>query len=273
MTTIRLLILDVDGTIAGLSNAVSPRVVEAIQKVQERGIKVAIATGRMYCSASRFQQQIRTLEPLIAYNGAWIQQPGKIERLLHRPVPRDRVAELLEFAQEATAQAPLEVHLYSDDQLFVAQVTSETKAYVGRSGIPANAVGDLRTLLDRDLTKVLMLSPDPEHISTLQQQFRERYTPEDVHITQSTATYLEFTQPYTNKGTAVTYLAQDHYQFDLGEVMAIGDNFNDLEMLQTVGLGVAMGNAPDGVKEVAKWVTESVDEDGVAVAIERFLLA
>ncbi|NEO84338.1 MAG: HAD family phosphatase [Spirulina sp. SIO3F2] len=274
MTNIRLLVLDVDGTIAGPSNQVSPGVLQVLKQVKAQGIKVAIATGRMYCSAYRFHQAIRSTEPLIAYNGAWIQQPGTAQPLLHRTVPSKRVAEIIDFVEQSEAwQTRVEIHLYAEDQLFLSKTTPQAEAYLDRSGVPAQTLTDMRSLLDRDLTKVLLSSADPDVITELMAVFRDRYNPQELHITQSTETYLEFTQSNTNKGTALAYLAQKHYHWPLEQIMAIGDNFNDLEMLQAVGIGVAMGNAPIGVKEQADWVTKSVEADGVVVAVEKFLLS
>lgn len=270
---IRLLILDIDGTIAGQSNAVSPGVCAALEAVMARGILVAIATGRMYCSAQRFRDQIRSREPIIAYNGAWIQHPETGDRLLHRPVPPERLAELLDLADHPDWVDKIDVHVYHDDRLYVREITLQTESYMARSGLPAHPVGDLRQLLDRPLTKLLMLCADTEAIATLLTQCQTAYPPDHLYITQSSPTFLEFTHPQASKGHAVTHLAQDHYGFDLQEVMAIGDNYNDLDMLQAVGLGIAMGDAPEAVKAAADWVAPSVEADGVAVAVQKFLLS
>lgn len=272
MTDIRVLMLDVDGTIAGHANAVSPGVIHALQQVQAAGIKVAIVTGRMYCSALRFHEAIGSTEPLTAYNGAWIQQPGDPEPLLHQPVPTERVIEIVDFVEQPQWRSRVEVHLYSEDKLFLREVTPQTAAYCDRSGVSVNLLEDMRSLFDRDITKTLLSSADPDAITELMGIFRSRYTPQELHITQSTDTYLEFTQSNVNKGTAIAYLAEHHYNLPLSQIMAIGDNFNDLEMLQAAGIGVAMGDAPVGVKEQVDWVTETVDDDGVVVAVEKFLL-
>ncbi|MGC8713558.1 MAG: HAD-IIB family hydrolase, partial [Leptodesmis sp.] len=86
------------------------------------------------------------------------------------------------------------------------------------------------------------------------------------------ATFFEATNPLVNKGTAVQYLAEEYLGLKPENVMTIGDNFNDVEMIQYAGIGVAMGNAPDGVKAMADWVAPTVEEDGVVAAIEQFLL-
>ena len=86
------------------------------------------------------------------------------------------------------------------------------------------------------------------------------------------ATFFEATHPDANKGTAVRYLAESILGLAAHNVMTIGDNFNDVEMLEYAGLGVAMGNAPDQVKAIANWVTLGVEQDGAAAAIEALVL-
>ncbi|MDR9404572.1 MAG: HAD family hydrolase, partial [Halothece sp. Uz-M2-17] len=92
---IRLVILDIDGTISGESNEVNPAVVEALQAAKHQGIQIAIATGRMYCSALYFAQAIGADLPIICYNGAWIRDTQTDKTLWHLPVPRELALELL----------------------------------------------------------------------------------------------------------------------------------------------------------------------------------
>ncbi|MBP0016467.1 MAG: HAD family phosphatase [Cyanobacteria bacterium SBLK] len=267
-----LLVLDVDGTIAGKSNQVSEVVKTAIAEVQNRGIRVAIATGRMYCSALRFHQAIGAQLPLIAYNGAWIQDPTTGEILRHSPLSLQSARELLDYYEDPQWRDRLDVHCYWDDRLYVRESTPYTVEYVKRSGIEANIGGDLRTLLDRPPTKVLALSPDTEAIRQITTHLKNRYLPSEIYLTQSSPNFLEATHPNVNKGTALRFLAEEILGDSLENVMAIGDNYNDLEMLKSVGLGVAMGDAPTEVRKVSQWVAPSVEEDGVAAAIAKFLL-
>jgi Cof subfamily protein (haloacid dehalogenase superfamily) len=164
------------------------------------------------------------------------------------------------------------VHFYIDDQLYVREITAETEAYAARSNIEPIAVGDLRTLLDADLTKILAQSSNVALIDDLLAKLRQRYTPTELYLTKSVDIFLEATHPDVNKGNAVRYLAENILGLHADQVMAIGDNFNDFEMLQYAGIGVAMGNAPEGVQAIANWVAPSVEEDGAAIAIEKFIL-
>ncbi|MHC5826686.1 MAG: HAD-IIB family hydrolase, partial [Nostoc sp.] len=121
-------------------------------------------------------------------------------------------------------------------------------------------------------TKILALSDDTDVIDKLLGNLRRQYTPAELYLTKSVATFFEATNASVNKGTAVRYLAEELLGLQIDNVMAIGDNFNDVEMLEYVGLGVAMGNAPAEVQAIAQWVAPSVEQDGAAVAIEKFLL-
>lgn len=271
-TAIKLLVLDIDGTIAGIDNEIRQPVMQAIRAAQAKGIQVAIATGRMYCSAVRFHQAIGSTLPLMAYQGALIQDPTTQTIYRHWTVPKAMVLQLLDYFEQPELRSLLSVHFYINDQLYVREITPETKEYAIRSNVQPLPVGDLRTALTTEPTKVLALSDDVELITTLLGNLQSRYTPAELYLTKSVATFFEATNPLVSKGTAVRYLAEEHLGLKAENVMTIGDNFNDVEMLEYAGIGVAMGNAPDAVKVLANWVAPDVERDGAAAAIEEFLL-
>ncbi|OUL29398.1 hydrolase [Nostoc sp. T09] len=270
---IKLLVLDIDGTISGKSNTISKPVKQAIAAAQARGIQVAIATGRMYRSALRFHQEISSVLPLAAYQGAWIQDPATQKIHRHLTVSREIASQLLDYFEQPQLRSLLSVHFYINDQLYVRELTRETKIYAERSGITAIPVGDLRQALNHEPTKVLALCDDTDVIDKILGNLRRQYTPAELYLTTSVATFFEATNASVNKGTAVRYLAEELLGLQSTNVMTIGDNFNDLEMLEYAGVGIAMGNAPAAVQAIAQWVAPTVEEDGAAVAIEQFLLS
>lgn len=270
---IKLLVLDIDGTITGHSNTLSVTVKEVIAAVQAKGIKVTIATGRMYCSALRFHREIGSTLPLIAYQGAWIQDPGNGKIHRHLPVSREITQQLLEYFEQPDLRSLLSVHFYINDQLYVREMTKETDNYQQRCGVTAIPVGDLRQLLDHEPTKILALSEDANLTQQLLADLRFRYKPTDLYLTTSVPTFLEAANTHVNKGHAVRYLAEEMLGLESHHVMTIGDNFNDVEMLSYAGISVAMGNAPPEVQAIANWVAPSIELDGAAVAIEKFLLS
>jgi Cof subfamily protein (haloacid dehalogenase superfamily) len=269
---IRLLVLDIDGTIAGKSNDVREPVKQAIRKAQSKGIQVAIATGRMYCSTLRFHAEVGSTLPILAYQGAWIQDPATQTIYQHLPVSSTTAEQLLDYFETEALRSLLSVHFYINDRLYVREITPETRLYAARADIVPNPVGDLRKVLHAESTKVLALSDDTTIIEQLLGSLRQQYTPAELYLTKSVATFFEATHPAANKGTAVRYLAEKLLGLQSHNVMAIGDNFNDVEMLEYAGIGVAMGNAPTDVQAIANWVAPSVEQDGAAAAIEAFIL-
>ncbi len=258
---IRLIVVDVDGTIAGSSNEVNQPVIEAIAAVQSRGIPVALCTGRMYRSAGRFHKAINSTLPLITYNGAWIQEPdgGKLHR--HIPIPEEYALDLLDYLEQPQWRAELSINFYVDDTLYVRELSVETEIYRKRSGITAIAVGDLRTLAPKGTTKILAMGEDPAIIDRLWTDLQIRYRDGGLYFTQSTPSCFEITHRHATKGNATKFLAEELLGLKAENVMAIGDNFNDVTMLTYAGFGVAMGNAPPEVKEIAHWVAPDVESD------------
>ncbi|CCH65505.1 hypothetical protein RINTHM_10450 [Richelia intracellularis HM01] len=269
---IKLLVVDIDGTIVGDDNSVRKIVKQAINRARAKGIRTAIATGRMYCSALQFYKEVISDLPIIAYQGAWIQEPITNVNHCHLVVPRLITEKLLEYFEQPKLRDILSVHFYINDKLYVRELSQDTKAYAQRSGVKPIPVGDLRKTLDNEPTKILALCQDHNIINQLMQNIRYQYNPNQLYLTKSLPTFLEAAHPQVNKGTAVKYLAEEILGLLSRNVMTIGDNFNDLEMIEYAGIGVAMSDAPAPVKAAAQWVAPSFKEDGVAVAINRFLL-
>jgi Cof subfamily protein (haloacid dehalogenase superfamily) len=270
---IRLVVLDIDGTIAGVGNDINPAVRTVVQAVRDKGIQVAIATGRMFHSALRFHQTLQLDLPLMAYQGALIQDPlsGTVHR--HWTLDAAKALHLLDYFEQVDFKHHLSVHAYVNDQLYVRALTPETAQYCDRTGVTAIPVGDLRPLIEtQEPTKLLALSESADHIDVLYTHLRSQYSPAELYLTKSIATFFEATNPLVNKGTAVQYVAEELLGLRAEQVLTIGDNFNDLEMLQYAGIGIAMGSAPLPVQAIADWVAPDVEQDGAAIALEQLLL-
>jgi len=260
------LVLDIDGTIAGPSNQVSEPVRQAIQKAKAAGVRVAIATGRMHRSAERFHYAIGADMPLCSYQGALIRDPDSQKTLKHWSLDWSLAEELLQVLQDQ----PVGVHLYIDDQLYLRELSPLSQAYAERSQVPFQMLSPAQH--GKSPTKILAVSEDTEFLQQLQGSLRQRYSPEQIYLTRSEPIFLEATHAAVNKGNAVRFLAEELLEVSADQVMAIGDGDNDIEMLQYAGIGVAMGNASPALLPHADWVAPPVTEDGVAVAIETFIL-
>jgi len=273
-SAIALLVLDIDGTLCGASNEIAPPTLEAIAAVQDRGVQVAIATGRMYRSALRFQKTIGATLPLVAYQGALIHCPEADRTHLDLRIDRQVALDLLDLYEQPQWRDRLSVHAYDGDRLYVRELTPGSRRYAERTRVQPEVIGDLRPLLDREpsVTKLLALSPNPDEIAELWPQVEAQFRDRPVYLTRSNAWFIEAAHPNAHKGHGVRYLAENVLGLTADQVMFVGDNFNDFEAITYAGLGVAMGDAPDPVKAIAQWVAPDVEACGVAHAIATLLL-
>ena len=270
-TDIRLLVLDLDGTIVDESNHIRASVVQALDLVKRRGVAVAIATGRRYQSSLPAYDFIGSTLPLICYEGGLIRE--RTTGLTHRhwPLGLHVVKQILDHTEQLSLKDRLSVHLHIDDDLYVSNLNDASSKFFEGSTVVPIVVSDLRPLLNRAPTKVMVLSNDADVITRLSTQLMNSDSRTRVSEYKS-MTFLEAFHPTVNKRLAVSCLAEEILALRPENVMAIGDYFTDIEMLEYAGIGVAMGNAPPAVKACADWVTTTIEEDGVARAVEKFIL-
>ena len=263
-TTYRMLAIDLDDTLLNDKLQISQRNKEYIRRAKEAGVHVTLATGRMYCSALPYAQELNINLPLITYQGALVKEAGSGEVLLHRPVP-------LELAREAMAwvkKLGYHINLYMDDKLYVEKMTPEAETYMRISGITAHPVGDLVAFMQEAPTKVLFVG-EVRELDQLELAMRQHFA-SSLHICKSKPHFLEISHPEATKGHALDTLAR-RSGLTAEQVIAIGDAPNDLEMIEYAGLGAVMGNASPEVKEKANYVASSNEEDGVAQVIAKFI--
>jgi Cof subfamily protein (haloacid dehalogenase superfamily) len=268
---VRLLVLDIDGTIGNKSNCIRDSVAQAIQSAQSCGVAIAIATGRSYRCSLHAYDFIGSDVPLICYEGALIREPntGVIHR--HWPVQTRVAAQLLEHIELLNLSERLCVLFHIQDNLYVSNLTDASMTYFEGSGIEPIVVSDLRQLLNRPTSKVVVLSNDVHDIARLSRQLKHSHSRIQVRQDRS-ITLLEAFHPAVNKRLAVSYLAEEIMSLRPENVMAVGDDFNDIGMLRYAGIGVAMEQAPIAVRAYADWVTTTMEKDGVARAIEKWIL-
>ena len=265
--TIRLVAMDLDDTLLRNDWTISPRVVKAIRKAQDQGIKMTIATGRMPISARPYVEQLGVDVPVITYHGAMIQQVLSGDILFRRVIPSALATEIV---QDVTDRG-VYVQIYLKDRVITTELNDFSHEYARISSVNIEE-GDLSMVLSQEpegVEKILLMGEEAsldQLAPLLQQCYGEK-----IHLTKSKPCFLEMTDGSVNKGVALAALA-GHFGIDRSEVMAIGDSFNDLEMIKYAGLGVAMGNARLEIQEQADIVTVTNEEDGVAEAIERYVL-
>lgn len=263
--TYRLLVTDLDGTLLTSAREITPRTLAAVRAVQQRGVRVCLATGRMWSSAEPYVRRFGADPPAILYNGGVVYDFATDTVLYRLPLQYAHARAVLEMLREFPSVQP---HLYLNDQVYAAGPSDLTEQYRRRNTLEVELVGDLVAFLRPDPMKILIIGT-PDDLQTVLAQIRARKLP--VHAVFSEPTFLEILPLGNSKGTALEFLAP-RLGVALADVIAVGDNLNDLEMIRTAGLGVAMGNAPDEVKSQADYVTATNDNEGLAVVIERFIL-
>lgn len=263
----KLVAFDLDGTLLGEELLLRPRVLAAIRSMRERGVQGCIVTGRMYRAALPFVRQLEFTAPVVCYQGAAVIDPQSDEVLLDTPLPNAQALKLEEYARENGVH----IQLYANDRYYCESRSQYAALYAKISGVEPVIVPSLRRQFETwDATKVCMIAePESilEHLPRVQ-----RLCGNEAYVTRSIAYFLEVMNSKVNKGNSLRIVAQ-HLDIPLENVMAIGDSWNDAPLLQAAGFGVAMGSAPPELREVADAVVADVENDGVAEAIERYVLA
>ena len=265
--TIKLVALDLDDTLLDPNLKISEESIRLIQEVRKRGVRITISTGRMYPSALPYALQLGIDVPIITYQGACVKNSLSEEVLYFKPVPPKLAHEVIQFFQSSGVHC----HSYFGDCLVMESLTEEGGFYSRLAGVEATIVDDLLGSLETSAAlKIMAISNDEPKLLVLEEQLKFKYGAK-LHITRSKPYFLEVMHPEADKAKALEVIAR-HYRIDQQDVMAIGDSYNDIEMLQWAGVGVAMGNAHESVKDAADFVTSSNEEDGVAQALRRFIL-
>lgn len=263
---IKLFVTDIDGTLMPAGGRVSTKNIEAVQAMTRAGIAVAIATGRMYKAALPVAAQLGVPVPIIAYNGALIKSSSG-EVLHTHYMDETNVLKLIDFFEERGWY----LQTYSDDVLYVPEHNRYSKFYEDAQKVEAVAVGwkGLRGFA-KTAPKLLSITDTPEE-TTARLHELERLFGGQVEVTRSAPHFVEFMAKGVSKASAIKILA-DKFNVDSAQIMAIGDSDNDLQMLTSVGVGVAMGNAVPAVKAACKFTTDACNDDGFAKAVYDYAL-
>ncbi len=264
----KLLAVDLDNTMLNSRLMIPGDSRLAVEQARESGVCVTLATGRMFCSALPFARELGLEEYLMTYQGALVKHAVTGDVLLHRPVPFDLALEVIELVN----RYGYHVNIYLDDIPYIARQTKESELYTSISRILMKEVGDLGVFLrerGQDPTKIVVVALE-ELIDRLLAEARAVFG-DRLHISKSNPNFLEFSHPLGNKGDALAAIAE-YYGVERDEVIAVGDSYNDLEMIDYAGLGVVVGNARPEIKARADYVCHSNDECGVAEVVEKFIL-
>nr|WP_232345396.1 Cof-type HAD-IIB family hydrolase [Paenactinomyces guangxiensis] len=282
-----MIAIDMDGTLLSSRGEISLANKKAIQQAQQKGVLVAIATGRSYEGAMRVLQPAGIICPVIHLNGARICSE---EGVLLQSIHLDRQVALQ--IHQAFQEAEIYHELYTDEGIFSNRdghnhlkvemdklqsanpsIQPEMLQMAAKKQFQQAEVTERKHLEDVivdssfHIYKMLAFSMIAEKLAEARTKVSGL---EGIVLTASAGNNIEINHREAQKGIALERLAQQH-RIPAGQTMAIGDNRNDLSMLKIAGVSVAMGNADQEVREVCDYVTQTNDEDGVAKAIEKFI--
>ncbi len=284
---IRLLALDLDGTLLSSKGEISEANREAIKLAEQAGTLVTVCTGRRFRDARPVALELGLNAPLVSHNGALIKFADTLETVDASMLHKDTVKEVLEIARSFGADALLSADPYGKGTLFYESISENNlplRKYIewakrlhgDEAEDAVHYVENLNSILDETETVHISFSGSCQTMRDFQQILRTQICAE-VNVLATVYPSLNFTlidvlPPSASKGAGLAKIAQA-YGFSQSEVMAIGDNLNDLEMLEFAGVPVVMANAsPELLQDERYYKTLSNDENGVALAIEQFIL-
>jgi Cof subfamily protein (haloacid dehalogenase superfamily) len=269
---IRLIALDIDGTLVGEDLVIGERTRAAIREARRRGITVSLVTGRMATSARPFARELELTSPIVAQQGALIRsmpEPGSTREgrlLYHRTIKPAVTTEIVRWCQGRD----LMPHFNYLEWMIVGAKESRIDEYRMFVGDRLRVVPDvLARAAARPVTKVVAIG-EGQHSLDVLDAARAHFAGR-AEVTLSHPRFLEFLAPGVSKGQAVRWLAR-RLGVPLSQSIAIGDQYNDLEMITEVGYGIAMPSAPPAVQAAAQYVAPPVGEEGAAQMIERIAL-
>ena len=275
---VKLLALDMDGTLYNSNGVITEASKQAIREASQKGVCVVLATGREYRGISFEQLQDVSIPYVITTNGSSIYRTSDQICMVETCLPQKNLLSVIEFLM----RQEIYITVFIEGKNFTP---TESFAYTYKLGLPDYIVHDFedtRTEL-KDLVGYVKSGQAKIQKITLNFQRQEDGTLlnrekvyeylkncKDICLVNGGYDNLEFTEKHANKGRGLLKLAQ-MLGIDPGETAAIGDSGNDVEMLRAAAVGIAMGNAPQDIKQQADWITRTNDEDGVAYAIYQLL--
>ena len=265
----RMIVLDLDGTLTNSKKIITERTKQALFQAQERGIKVVLASGRPTYGVVPLSEELKLDKfgsYILSFNGGQIRNEKTKEIIFQQTLPTNMIHHLIDLAE----QYKVDFLTYENGTIITNNVNSP---YVGvesnTNQMPIMGISNMKEHITFPIPKMLMVG-DGDYMATVEKNIQERMNGK-LSVYRSEPFFLEIMPNGIDKAASIERLLL-HTGIKREEVIACGDGFNDLSMIQFAGLGVAMENAQDIVKKNADYITTSNDEDGVAAVVEKFLL-
>lgn len=263
--TYKLIATDMDGTLLTSSDEITVQTQQAIKSAIDTGAIFTLSTGRPLQGVKKYIDQLGLNCPVITYNGAVIAHSVTGEILFSQNMDITEAIRVYNLAKEKGVM----FIVWSQNKLYASEISEKTYFYEGITNTKADLLTDFERVAESGITKMLWY----DDAQVLEKYIYELKSENFTHttFTKSRAYFLEFFSNKVSKAVAMEKLGE-YYGIKREEMIAVGDQTNDLPMIEYAGLGVAMANAVDNVKRVADYITDSNNEDGVAKVIEKFIL-
>lgn len=266
MGNFKMICLDIDGTLLNSKHQITDKTKEVIKYASnEKQIPVILVSARMPKGILFLQEELEISQPIICYSGSLVMDKNK-NILFNKSISIPSMKKIY----EATEKFNVHLSVYKDDQWYIEEMDPWAKQESDITKIipNINKFDILFDLWDKENSGAnkLLIMAEPDEITKIKEAIRD----DSLNIYQSKTTYLEIMPKEASKTSAIEFL-KEKFHISQNEIIAMGDNYNDIDMIEYAGLGIAMGNAPDVVKQSANEITLTNDEDGVAEAIKKYV--
>ena len=271
---IRLIAVDLDGTLLNSQKELTPRTKEALTRAAEKGVHIVPATGRTFGGVPEIVRSLPFVRYGICINGGSVWD-AQIDGAIHTAeIPYERAEEIFDYVEQFHTMYDCYVDGWgkSDRKFFdhlLDYVDEDVVKIIKATRSPVDDFRGYIRSLGHDIQKIILFFRDLEVHDRMIEKIRADLP--DMAVTAALPCNIELNNKDANKGAALRILCE-HLGFGPEQAMAFGDGGNDQSMIETAGLGVVMANGVPELKAAADYITLSNDEDGVASAIEKFVL-
>lgn len=264
----QMLVLDIDGTLTNSEKKITEETSKALIGIQEKGFKVVLASGRPTPGIEALADQLQLAKYenyILSYNGAKVINCKTKEVIYQKVLPQEMIADLY---KEALSNG-VGIITYENDCIIAGTKVDEYIEIESKiNGIPIKEVDNFSEYVTFDVNKCLMTG-DPGRLATLETKLKQKYNGA-INIFRSEPYFLELMPQNIDKAHTLLKLLSS-LGLTSEQMICCGDGFNDITMIECAGLGVAMANAQELVKDACDYITLSNDEDGILHVIRKFL--
>ncbi len=262
----KIVFSDIDGTLLNEQRELSETTILEIKKLKDK-VPFILISARMPAAMKHLQKELEIEElPIISYNGGLVIVDNKV-------VSSTEISlEIIEDLSALNAEINCHLSLYHKDDWYVPEMDQWALREENNTKVTPQVKSNSEVIQkwrseSKGAHKIMAMGKET-HIDKIQDYLIRKY-PEELHLYRSKDTYLEIANKKISKFTAIEFLLKQHYRISIEEAIAIGDNYNDVEMLRNIGYGIAVGNARREAREASNFIAEKSIEDGVAKSLMK----